>query len=295
MKGRSMSNNTLAVRPETQRGFLTRFAAARPLTLFLSVVFTMEAAIMAWPVLAHYGVLPGGELPVPLFALATTVFVMFPTALWITKRVEGPGARRDYWSQIGRWRVPARWWLFVLLAAPLSTLIVGVVMGGSVNLDGLPDVVRAQAVSIVTAFLVINLWEEAVWVGFTQRVLQRRHRIGVAAILTAIPFTMVHLPLQLVQPSSSPARVLLGMVSLLGFAVVLRLFMALVYQHTGRSILLVGLLHSVFNASNNPGGLGDDLLSGANENYAAAIGIAILTVAFGGLSWLSYARQQSRR
>ena len=40
-----------------------------------------------------------------------------------------------------------------------------------------------------------NLWEETAWAGVMQTRLERRHNIFVAAVLTAIPFGFIHLPL----------------------------------------------------------------------------------------------------
>jgi membrane protease YdiL (CAAX protease family) len=58
--------------------------------------------------------------------------------------------------------------------------------------------VLAGAVSVLIALLVIHLWEETVWAGFMQTRLERRHSLPVAALLTAVPFAAIHLPLQLI-------------------------------------------------------------------------------------------------
>lgn len=43
-------------------------------------------------------------------------------------------------------------------------------------------------------FFLINIWEEATWAGFFQTHLERRHNFFLAAALTGLPFTAVHMP-----------------------------------------------------------------------------------------------------
>src|SRR3712207_9266545 len=54
---------------------------------------------------------------------------------------------------------------------------------------------RSGVLSVVTAVLLVHLWEETVWAGFFQGRLERRHGFLPAAALTAVPFAAVHLPL----------------------------------------------------------------------------------------------------
>ncbi len=125
-----------------------------------------------------------------------------------------------------------------------------------------------------------------------QKRFERRHNIVTAAALTAIPFAAIHLPLQLVG-DITVTSVLIGMAALLAYAVVLRLFIALVQRGAASSILAVGLLHSIHNESNNSDGLGDKLLNGVNQNYAAVLAIAVLTLILGAVTW-ARTRQHNR-
>src|SRR3712207_7667060 len=45
-------------------------------------------------------------------------------------------------------------------------------------------------------FVIINLWEETAWTGVLQTRLERRHNWFVAALLVAVPFAVVHVPLE---------------------------------------------------------------------------------------------------
>ncbi|HEX8510434.1 MAG TPA: CPBP family intramembrane glutamic endopeptidase [Propionibacteriaceae bacterium] len=56
----------------------------------------------------------------------------------------------------------------------------------------------SEVLSVGIAVLCINLWEEAAWAGFFQTRLERDHNVFVAAVLTAVPFSAVHLPLRVI-------------------------------------------------------------------------------------------------
>ena len=57
------------------------------------------------------------------------------------------------------------------------------------------------------AFALANLGEEGTWTGFMQTRLERRHNFFLVALVTAVPFAIVHLPLRVItrrppQPAS---------------------------------------------------------------------------------------------
>ena len=63
--------------------------ARRPLTGFLVIVLGLSWLLFCIPVLAFYGVIPGANLPVEVFALASTLLILLPTALWVTSITDG--------------------------------------------------------------------------------------------------------------------------------------------------------------------------------------------------------------
>lgn len=254
---------------------LPELARRRPLTVFFAVVFGLGIPILSVPVLAAHDVLPGGELPMPLFALAVTLLVMLPAAFWLTVLTEGRMGVRTYVARIVRWRFGLLWWSVVLFAMPAGTLLAGLALGGSLVLSGAATLYVERLVPVLISCAVINLWEEAVWAGFVQRRLERDHRVGVAAVLTGVGFAGIHVPLFLVGDLTA-IGIVVDLVVLLGFAVVFRLAAALIQVGTGGSVLAVGLFHSVFNDSNNPGGLPDQVLSGVNQNHAAVLALTVL-------------------
>jgi CAAX protease family protein len=259
-----------AVRP----GRLTGLAARHPLRVFLASVFGVGWPILAVPVLADRGLLGGPQVPPEFFALAVTWLVMLPTALWVTRATGGRRAVRDLLGRAVRWRL-GLWWVVVLLALPATTLLVGFALGGSLDPSAAGSAILGGVLSMITAVLVIHLVEETVWAGFLQTRLESRHNLVVAALLTSAPFSAIHLPLLLVGKTWG-LSVLIGAAKLFLLGVGMRLMIGVFLRGTG-SLLAVGLLHGVYNASNNRGGLADGLLKDADQNLAAPIAMVVVT------------------
>ncbi len=264
-------STTDARRPApTPAGGLRSRVARRPLTAFLVLLFGVGWPLMSVPALTAHGVLPGGPLPQEPFALGTTLLVMLPAALWVTAVADGPGAVRALLRRAVRWRFGAGWWAAVLLALPVLTLAVGVVAGAGLQTGDLLATLGWGAFSVLTAVLLVHLWEETVWAGFFQGRLEQRHGFLPAAALTAVPFAAVHLPLSLTG-DLSPGRIVLAFGGLLVLGVLMRLLVGATVRGAAGSLLAAGLVHATFNAANNEGNLVDDLLGGGEPSLYAAI------------------------
>jgi membrane protease YdiL (CAAX protease family) len=101
-----------------------------------------------------------------------------------------------------------------------------------------------------------------------------RPKVVVAAVLTAIPFAGVHAPLLLV----ADQNVLIGYGKSFLYAILVRLMMGVTLRAVGDSVLLVGLLHSVFNQSNNSSGIVADLLrTDTDPQIFTTVAVAIFT------------------
>ena len=196
------------------------------------------------PVLAFYGVIPGANLPVEVFALASTLLIMLPTALWVTSITDGRAGVRSLFARVFRWRFGIGWWLVVLFGLPVIALLLGLIFGGSLHAADLWLVLIKQLGSIVLAVVVINLWEETVWAGFFQTRLEARFNFVVAAVLTALPFAGVHVPLLLLDDHVSARSVLVGIAGLLILGIVVRLLMGVMLRAALDSVLAVGSLAS---------------------------------------------------
>jgi membrane protease YdiL (CAAX protease family) len=136
---------------------------------------------------------------------------------------------------------------------------------------------------MVKGLLAINLWEEAVWIGFFQTRLERRHNIVVAALITAVPFSGAHLPLQFMGEISW-GNVLSGFLVLCLAAVVFRLLLALTLRGARDSVLAVGVTHAMFNQVSQPGGILTTLSPGADPGLTA---VTALVVALPILWWFA--------
>jgi uncharacterized protein len=257
-------------------GGLRSRVARRPLTAFLVLIAVVGWPLMSVPALTTHGVLPGGPLPQEPFALGTTLLVMLPAALWVTAVADGRPAVRALLRRAVRWRFGAGWWATVLLALPVLTLAVGVAAGQGLQTGDLLPALASGAFSVVTAVLLVHLWEETVWAGFFQGRLEQRHGFLPAAALTAVPFAAVHVPLAFIGDLTA-ARVGLAVGALFVLGVVMRLLVGATVHGAAGSLLAAGIVHASFNASNNEGNLVDDLLGGGQPSLYAIVAAVLFT------------------
>jgi uncharacterized protein len=257
---------------------LRGWVARRPLTGFLVIALGLTWLLLSIPVLAFHGVIPGANLPVEVFALASTLLILLPTALWVTWITDGRAGVRALFARVFRWRFGIGWWLVVLFGLPVIALLLGLIFGGSLHTADLGPVLIKQLGSIALAVVVINLWEETVWAGFFQTRLEARFNFVVAAVVTALPFAGVHVPLLLLDNQVSALSVLRGIAGLLILGIVIRLLMGVMMRAALDSVLAVGVLHQIFDASNNNGALVDSVLDGADAGNMTQLATVVLTV-----------------
>lgn len=254
---------------------LRALAARRPLTVFLVLVLGIGWPILALPGLAHNGLIPGGDLPEEPFALATVLLVLLPAALWVTAATDGRAGVRALLRRTVQWRFGPGWYAAILLGLPVIATALGLLTGGSLREVDWPAVLFNYAVlQVLPAVVIINLWEETAWAGFLQTRLEQRHGLIVAAMLTAVPFALVHVPLLFA--ADEPVLAAAGVLLLV--AVLHRLLFGLVLRGTAGSVLAVGLLHATFNATNNPeDGLLSRLLAEVDTGWLTPAAAVVLT------------------
>jgi uncharacterized protein len=136
----------------------------------------------------------------------------------------------------------------VLFGLPVIALLLGLIFGGSLHTADLGPVLIKQLGSILLAVVVINLWEETVWAGFPN------------------PFGG---PLHLRRGRRSDG-------------------MGVMMHAALDSVLAVGILHQIFDASNNNGALVDSVLDGADAGNMTQLAAAILTILIA--AWLLWRR-----
>ncbi|MGY1694594.1 lysostaphin resistance A-like protein [Geodermatophilus sp. SYSU D00814] len=256
------------------RGFRS-WAARHPIGAFLAIALPLGWVVLGIPALAEHGVIPGGALPGELFALAATVLVLLPTAVWVVSVTEGRAGVRALFARTFRWRFGGGWWLAALAALPVATVAVGLLLGRSLTADPVSVLVEAVPLMLLPVVLV-NLWEETVWAGFVQTRLERRHGLLAGSALTAVAFAAIHLPL-LLWGEITVESVATGLGIVFGAALVFRLLVGVFLRGAAGSVLAVAVLHGSWNGSSGEDGLVDDLLSGGQPVLAAAVALVVVT------------------
>lgn len=211
----------------------------RPLMIFL-----IAALGLGWPLLA----LSTRFQPDAPFILAAVLFGLALPAVVLTHRQSGRAGVRALLRDCAR--PPTRWWWLVLaaLGLPVVTWTLGAALGGAQPLTW--GLVAFYTADLIIGALIINIWEEMAWTGFFQRRAASRWGVIGGSLITAVFFAGIHLPLTLGgAPSASQAGT--NLLYLVGVAVGVRLLIARVDGWSGQSLLVVGLLHSSFNAAEN--------------------------------------------
>lgn len=266
---------------------LRRLATRNPIALYLTIVFGLGYPLMFVPWLAARGIIPGGSLPAMVgldtekaSALLMVILALFPAALIVSALEGGRPAVKALLARAAIWRIGAGWWALVLLALPVTTIILALILGDRFRPPTLATL-GAELGGFVAGFLLVNLWEEMSWAGFMQTRLERRHNLYAAAAITAVPFAAIHMPLQVINGVTDPVALATGFALLAVLAVVVRSFFGLVMRGAGNSLLAVGISHTMFNRSNNTDGIAARLLEGNHRQVAALLATALLTVVLG--------------
>jgi membrane protease YdiL (CAAX protease family) len=255
----------------------------RPITAFLIMVFGIAYPILALIALAVHRVIPGGplldRLPFPpdeIAGLMLTVLALLPSALFVTWAADGRPGIVGLFKRIARWRFGIGWWLAVLAGLPALTVASTLILGGSLESIDPVGLIWSQLRLLLINFILVNLWEETAWAGVMQTRLERRHNIFTAAALTALPFGFIHLPLAFLS-EISVASILISLAAYILLGLFLRPLIGIVLRGSHDSLLAAGLMHSVFNRTNNDNGIAAALLNGQLYRLGILIAMVVLT------------------
>lgn len=267
-----------------RRRGLNGIAARHPaVTLAVLGVSGSYALSSLWG-LAYFGGLPGGDLAKTLGVPAAQVvallmlFALFPAAVYVTWASRGHDGVRDLFRRMLRWRAHPGWWAAALVALPGLTIGMSLLAGDPVKPADLAGLFVTQAYLLLEGLILVNLWEEAAWAGVFQTSLERRHNVLTAAVIAAVPFALVHLPLEFFSgyevtlPGLGIAFVLLFVVGVL-----VRSMYGMFLRATGDSILLVALLHSMFNRTAGSDGIVAALVEGESRMLTLPLAVVMLT------------------
>jgi membrane protease YdiL (CAAX protease family) len=255
----------------------------RPITAFLIMVFGIAYPILGLVALAVHRVIPGGplldRLPFPpdeIAGLMLTVLALLPSALFVTWAADGRPGIVGLFKRIARWRFGIGWWLAVLAGLPALTVASTLILGGSMESIDPVGLIWSQLRLLLINFILVNLWEETAWAGVMQTRLERRRNIFTAAALTALPFGFIHLPLAFLS-EISVASILISLAAYILLGLFLRPLIGIVLRGSHDSLLAAGLMHSVFNRTNNDNGIAAALLNGQLYRLGILIAMVVLT------------------
>jgi len=262
---------------------LRGWSSQRPVSAFLALAFAIAIPVMSVPILADHGVLPGGWMPqlpgVDTERIASVLLVflaLLPAALWATYVADGLSGVRALGIRMFRWRIGAAWWFLVLAGLPTLTLVLALLLGDALTPVDVAPFVVGQLVGLLVNLVLINMWEETAWSGVVQTRLERRHGIVTAALLTAVPFALVHMPLHFIGDFSI-GSLTTALVTLLIVCALVRLMIGVFLRGTRESILAIALLHTLFNRSNNDEGVVAGLVAGDGRKLAGLLAVLVLT------------------
>lgn len=237
----------------TQNNRFKSFVARHPLAsmyigaFVLAWAYFVPKALYSWELFPFampdvFGLLAGWTP-----AIAATI---------VTGAIDGWKGVKQLFSRYLIWRVSGWWYVFVLVffvPIILSAAGLHVLFGGKMPQIGAFDM---QWWEVLLSFLVQVLLlmllngEEVAWRGFALPRLQARYNnIVVAALLVAIPETMLHAPGFFLKDDPFISSV--GVIPFMLFSAALSVIYAWTFSRTKGSVLLVALFHAAQNAWGN--------------------------------------------
>ncbi|CAH0135924.1 hypothetical protein SRABI26_00344 [Arthrobacter sp. Bi26] len=250
--------------------------------------FLVIAIPLSWTAQIVSIVMLGNILP----GILAELLILVGTATLVTGVADGRPAIRDLFRRALRWRVAPGWYAIALLALPTLTVLISAATGTfHLPAGGWAALMGSYLQNtLIIGALLGNIWEELAWTGVVQHRLMDRNGQVSAALLTAIPFALIHVPFAFAERgfAGTPwTDVAVTWAVLFLFAPFFRLLMGIVYLGTGHSLFIVGLLHASFNAS-----AADklDLFDGDWQQIAALI-VLLAGVAAAGVTRPARSRQ----
>jgi hypothetical protein len=177
------------------------------------------------------------------FALVLAIPLAAIVSAWLSG---GWPMVRGLFRRITRWRVAPAWYALAIGLPLLGTLAIDAagIVAGQATLSTVVGAIGANALIVPLVVLLPALLEEFAWRGHGVDVMLRRgSSAAVAALVIALPFLAVHLPLYLPGQLYDGLPLWPAIPTTLGYAVLL----TWVYVGSGRSSLLAGISHAALN------------------------------------------------
>ena len=281
---------------QTPHSSLRGVVARHPVTSFLIMAFVIGWGGMLPLLLSESGpvtVVPI-ELPWQPFVAILSIFGLALPAFLVTAATDGKDGVRDLLGRILRWRVGVHWYLIALFGLLLATLLGAIPFFGLGPIEELSQkwellftlYLWGGMWGILVPFVLINLWEETGWTGFMQHTLQERHGPLLASLIVAPFFALIHMPAYFVSGWLGGKDASLGdfpsvlfQVGITAvFAIFLRIVIMWLYNGSGRSVLVVALFHSAFNATSGSENITPILVPGTAASLIPIAAVAVIAV-----------------
>jgi uncharacterized protein len=187
-------------------------------------------------------------IPMAPFLLAMVYFALLAPALIMTRRANGPGAIRQLLKRTLIWRFSPVRWAIIVFGVPFLAMAIALVSGTfSAPEDGWMSVTTTYTFStFITGALILNLWEETAWGGFVQSRLMARHGLILGALITTVPFVVIHIPLQF-EGNWTWSKVAFNLGVLILVTPFYRLLVGAHLLDTRGSILAIAVQHASWN------------------------------------------------
>ena len=261
-----------------------RVIARRPVAAFLVIAIGGLLVTAAIPPLTATDIPPFDS---PLFGVIGGILGVGLGAFVVAGVTAGRAGVVDFARRTLRWRVPVRWYLIALFGVPVAATLLALAIYGPEAVespaDGWPEALAEVAALFVLQLVLFQLAEEIGFTGFLQDRWQDRFSALRLTVYVAFFWALWHVPDHfgeegwgLEQLVSAPVVFVIEFVSLF-FA---RALFVWFYARTGRSVLLVAVMHASFDASISE--LSYDVVPGSNAArfliFSAVIVVAALVI-----------------
>src|SRR5918998_3804835 len=291
-----MSTTTRNQQAPNSSSSLRGVVARHPVTSFLIMAFAFGWGGMLPLLLSENGpvtVIPI-ELPWMPFAAILSIFGLALPAFLVTAATDGQEGVRELLGRIFRWRVRVHWYLLALFGLLLATVLGAIPFFGLAPIEELAQkwellftlYLWGGLWGVLVPVVLVNLWEETGWTGFMQHTLQERHNPLLASLIVAPFFALIHLPAYFVSgwlggkdaSLGDFPSVLLQVGITAVFAIFLRVLIMWLYNSSARSVLIVALFHSAFNATSGSENITPILVPGTAASLIPIAAVAVIAV-----------------
>lgn len=256
-RGVAMSEKNASRAPTS----LKKWIAGHPVAAFLLMLYPVSWILFAPALLGKSGL---GVIPVDIPYTVSLLLISLVGAIGlvflVTRIADGKAGTRALRRHYYKFRAAPQWYIAAIFGPPSVLLLAGLLTRGTGVLGPIAANIAKVPVSYllmlgITALL-INLWEEGMWMAFVTARLQKRVGPVWASLLVAPCFGFVHIPLFfLVGGLTTTGRLslsqfpLYAFLLLIGYSAQVRLLITWLFNSSGGSLPVVALFHAAMDTT----------------------------------------------